>query len=380
MGPRAVAIVSALAACAPAPRPRVSCATPAVPVYADLRGSVVDDAKRPVAGAHVTLHRNQAPKTSDVHGAFAWSKIEIGTTACGKEDLGAAEIELDVSENGRVGHARAQLHSGNNQLPAIAIAVPDAAIPDVPLILGVTASATSSRKGDEPWHALLGDPTRLWCEGRADEGVGEALTLHFAEPTKIESVKLRPGVWRSPELFRSYNRVTELRVVPDTGEPKPAVFTEDRQAIEVAMGRDRIRELRIELVAVAKGKTNDSCITGVEIKTEPASVVVLGEAPAASLSQAFARVWRAFASCDEKALQAELLFPFVANHRYGDGSAVRAACKSGAFSDFRPQSASLFVRPEAPGKVIVATVAGKLEWHFVLAGNAWRLASVAQSP
>jgi hypothetical protein len=358
----------------------VTCATPAVPVVADLRGSVVDDAKRPVAGAQVTLHRNQAVKTTDAHGAFAWSKIEIGTTACGKDDLGGADVELDVSENGRVGHARAQLHSGTNELPAIAIAVPDSEIPEVPLILGVTASATSSRKGDEPWHALLGDPTKLWCEARADEGVGEAITLHFGEPTKIESVKLRPGVWRSPELFRQYNRVTELRVVPDTGDPKPAVFTEDRQAIEVAMGRYRIQQLRIELATVAKGKTNDSCISGVEIKTEPPSVVVLGEAPASSLSQAFTRAWRAFAACDEKALQAELQFPFVANRRYGDAKAVRADCKAGTLRDFRPPPAPLVVLPEAPGKVVVRLAAGKLEWHFVLASNAWRLATVVQLP
>lgn len=347
-------------------------------MYADLRGTVVDDAKHPVAGAHVTLHRNQASKATDAHGAFAWSRIEIGTTACGKEDLRTSEVELDVSENGRVGHARATLHAGNNQLPAIPIAVPDAEIPEVPLILGVTASATSSRKGDEPWHALLGDPTKLWCEGRGDEGVGEAVLLHFAEPTRIESVKLRPGVWRSPELFRSYNRVTELRVVPDTGEPKTAVFKDDRQAIDVVIERDRIQDLRIEIAAVAKGKTNDSCISGLEIKTEPESVVVLGEAPAASLAQAFARVWRAFAACDEKTLQNELQFPFVANRRHGDAASVRAACKSGAFNEFRPRTESLLVRPEALGKVVV--VAGKLEWHFVLTGNAWRLASLAQSP
>jgi hypothetical protein len=375
-----LAAALALVTCTPyTPHPETACATPADEVYADVRGTVVDDAKHPVAGVRVSLHRDpETAKTTDAHGAFALSKVVIGKTACGHEDLDTAEVELDAADTGRVGRARATLHRGDNQLPPIAIAVPDTDIPTLPAILGVTATATSSAKGDEPWYPLRGDPTKFWCEGRADEGVGEALVLHFAEPTRVDSLRLRAGVWRSPDLFRSYNRVTQLRVVPDIGESKTVSFDDDRVNIDVAMGRDRIQTIHLEIAGVTKSKTNDTCISGVEIRTDPTSTVVLGEAPPQSLPSAFAKVWRALASCDDKALEAGLRFPFVASQSFASASAVRTACKSGAFADFRPQQASPFVQAEAPGKVVV--IAGKLEWHFVLVGGAWRLASLEHAP
>lgn len=380
MGVRALAAIAALAACVkPAPRPTSTCATPAEPIYADVKGSVVDDGKHPVAGARVSLQRDsQATKTTDAKGAFALTRIQIGKTACGKEELDAAEVTFDAGENGRTGHARAMLHRGDNQLPAIAISVPEADIPEVPPILGLTASATSSAKGDEPWYALGGDPTKIWCEGKGDEGIGEALVFHFAEPTKVESLRLRAGAWRSPDTFRTHNRITQLRVVTDSGEPKVVSLSEQRVNVDVAMGRDRVQEIRLEIAAVAKGKINDTCISGVEIKTDPESTVVFGEVPPPSLANAFSRVWRAFAACDDKALGAELQFPFVTSRRYSDAAAVRAACKTGAFADFRPKQASPFVHAETPGKAVV--IAGKLEWHFALVGGAWRLASLAQAP
>ncbi len=206
--------------------------------------------------------------------------------------------------------------------------------------------------------------------------MGEALVLRLAEPMHVTSLRLRAGVWRSPELFRVYNRITELDVVTDSGLRKKVVVREERENIDIAIGREPVRELRLEIAAVAKGKTNDTCISGIDIRTDPASAVVLAEAPTASLADAFGKVWKAFASCDDKAFGAQLQFPFVASTRFADAKAVHAACKTGAFRDFQPRDASLVTKPESPGKVTLT--AGTLEWHFVLAGGAWRLASLVQ--
>jgi len=373
----AVAVVTMLASCTLTRTRQPTCTTPADDIYADVRGTVVDDAKHPVAGARVALARDpQTAKPTDAHGAFALSRIAIGSTACGRDDLSAANVVLDAGENGRVGHARVTLHRGDNQLPPIAITVADADIPVVPPILGLTASATSSAKGDEPWYALGGDPTKMWCVGGA--GVGDALLLHLAEPTRIQSLVLRAGAWRSNDSFHAHNRITQIRVVPDTGESKTVSVSEERVNVDVAMGRAPVREIRLEIAATATGKINETCISGVELVTDPATTTVLGEASPSSLATAFATLWRAFASCDDKAFQAGLQFPFVASHDFADAKAVRAACKSGAFSDLRAHQAAPFVRTESPGKAVV--VAGKLGWHFVLAGNAWRLASLEQMP
>jgi hypothetical protein len=380
-----VVLVLAATACGlshtPAPRPLERCDGEPVhnPVLARVHGTVTDDAKHPVVAAKVVLVRKAgttAAVVTDKHGEFALTDLRIGTVYCGRQDLADTEGELEASENGRVGRAHVTLVPGDNTLPAIAIAVPETDIPAVPPIAGITATATSSAKGGEPWYALGSDPTKFWCEGSSGDGVGEALVLRLAEPMHVTSLRVRAGVWRSPELFRAYNRITELNVVTDSGLSKKVVMREERENVDIAIGRDPVRELRLEIAAVAKGKTNDTCISGVDIRTDPASAVVLGEALPSSLADAFGRVWRAFAACDDKALGSQLQFPFVANRRFADAKGVHAACKTGAFREFQPRDASLVIKPESPGKV--ALTAGALEWHFVLAGGAWRLASLAQ--
>jgi hypothetical protein len=268
--------------------------------------------------------------------------------------------------------------------PAVAVAG-DAVPPEVPDVLGVTATATSTLaakgKAFDPWFALGGDPTKFWCEGKSDEGVGEALVLKLSAPTKIESLVLRAGVWRSPELFAANNRITELDVVTDDGRVKKVKLNDRREDVDVSLGRAPVTELRLEIAAVAKGKLDDTCISGVELHTSPPTSIVLGAdaAAAAALAPAFAKVWHAFGACDEKALGAQLQFPFSygetgrAKH-YANAKAVRKACKDGAFSSFQPATASLHLRSTAPGKVVVAT--DTLEWRFALAAGAWKLTNL----
>jgi hypothetical protein len=262
---------------------------------------------------------------------------------------------------------------------AAAPAVADDRAPEFPHVVAVTATATSTATSKtashEPWLVLGSDPTKVWCEGKSDEGIGEALVLHFAAPTAVTSLTLRAGVWQSPDLFRVFNRITELRVVGDDGFAKTVKLREERENVDVQIDRT-VSELRLEIAAVAKGKSNDTCISGVDVHTDPASSLVIGvdAKAAAAFEPAFATTWQVLMTCDETALRNALQYPFVYVHRYGDAKAVRKACKDKLFTAFQPRDPALHLKLEAPAKVMVGT--GTLEWHFVWSGKSWKLASL----
>jgi len=247
---------------------------------------------------------------------------------------------------------------------------PEPEPPETPKARGVTASATSTAKKREPAAVLGSDPTKLWCEGKADEGLGETLVLKLAAPTHVDFLTIRAGMWQSPELFHSANRITELRITTDDGFDKTVKFREERENVDVKIDR-KVGELRLQIATVAKGKVNDTCISAVDIHTDPASTVIVGlEAePAAALDSAFFKSWKALEWCDEAALKELLRFPFGG---YADAKALKKACKAGAFKPFL--ATDLALRLKSPAHDQMNLVTDTLEWQFVLAGKKWKLA------
>jgi hypothetical protein len=252
-------------------------------------------------------------------------------------------------------------------------AIPD--MPEVDPILGVVASATSSAKKTDAWYALGPDPTKYWCEGRADEGTGEALVLDFSAPVRIDYLTIRAGVWQSPELFHSHNRITSL----DVGD-KHATFREERENVDVKLGRDPVQQLRLQIATVAKGKINDTCISGIDIHpADPADIVLGADATAAAaLAPAFAKSWHAFATCGEIPLPLALERPSLGGGKhFTDAKSVHAACKDGAFASFVHAGGPLHVKSDSPGVAVIGN--DNVSWHFKLSGAAWRLDVVSEA-
>ncbi|MGE5187097.1 MAG: NADase-type glycan-binding domain-containing protein [Acidobacteriota bacterium] len=257
---------------------------------------------------------------------------------------------------------------------------------EAPATLAVSVSATSTLatrgKTYEPWYALGGDPTRIWCEGKVDEGIGEALVVKLAVPTRIESVTIRAGVWRSPELFRANNRITELEISSDDGRTKKVSLREEREDVEVELWRDQVKELRFQIAAVAKGKVNDTCISGLDLHASGRSQIVLvaDAAAAPPLAPACPQAFRAIAGCAEPALRAQLKFPFAyrrvdtRSRRFADARAARKACTAGSFRAFVDAGAPTRAVSPAPGKVTLTS--DVFDWQLVLAGASWRLATL----
>jgi hypothetical protein len=91
---------------------------------ADVTGTVVDDAAKPVVGARITikLKNNTATAISDDKGTYVVTRLPIGKTVDGKTDLDdtGAEISAEVA-NKKPGSATLTLAKGANMVARIAL-------------------------------------------------------------------------------------------------------------------------------------------------------------------------------------------------------------------------------------------------------------------
>ncbi len=272
-------------------------------------------------------------------------------------------------------------------------------------MLGVTVSASSTltakSKTYQPWYPLAPDQlhARFWCEGKPDEGLGETLVVTLASPTKLDSVTIEAGVWRSEfengvrkwkdgELFRANNIITGLDLITDDGKVRSISVPEERKPVEVALGGGPIKQLTLKITKVVRGKMNDSCISGLELHPASPVAIVLGvDATAlAALAPTFAKLHDAIETCSEPELRAHVKFPFSYGMTRGndkglgykksrDAAALVKACKAFTFSAFTNEDHAAYrISPDAPGAVTFHN--DLLDWHLVLDGSAWKLAGL----
>lgn len=112
----------------PAPTTRITRNVRPVPVTvvetADVTGTVVDDAGKPVVGARITikLKNNTATAISDDKGTYVVTRLPIGKTVDGRTDLDdtGAEISAEVA-NKKPGSATLTLAKGANIVPRLAL-------------------------------------------------------------------------------------------------------------------------------------------------------------------------------------------------------------------------------------------------------------------
>ena len=250
---------------------------------------------------------------------------------------------------------------------AAGVIVEPPALPTVSVSVSATSTLHDKTGSYEAWHVLAGDPTKYWCSA----GGYDDLALHFAAAAHVDSLTLRAGVWRSPEMFADYNRLTGLHVTADDGFAKEIALREAREDVVIHVGRD-VRELHLSDFAVQEAKIKHTCISGIDLHFSPAAavVVVADAANAPALEPAFHAAWRAFTACKG-------LAPLAVNGKRLDGKALAKACKDGVFVPYVTSGDAPRVKAEAPGKATV--IAGSFEWHFVLDGKAWRLAGLVDT-
>lgn len=217
----------------------------------------------------------------------------------------------------------------------------------------VTATSTFPDKKDAyaPWRALAyevrqADPSAppilwsAWCEGKKDEGIGEALTVTFAEPTQLDSVKVAAGVWRSAALHTANNQITSMDVIVD-GKPQ-TIKPSGRTRVEVKIGA-KVTTLAFKITGAKKGRMNDTCIAGIDLMRGGDQLVPLIGMDAralASLPTQMQEIQTALAAPGRKGLDTLLAYPFTSLDADGffmggskqgkaaNWAAVVAACKT----------------------------------------------------
>lgn len=285
-------------------------------------------------------------------------------------------------------------------VPAVA-AGDEPEVTHITVVTSVTATSTLASKNPSTYAAArvldLADvehdmpPSSAWCEGKPDEGIGEGVTLAFAAPAKIKEVVLRAGFWKTEKLFRANNIVIGVELRTDDGRKKAVSLPAKPEPVTVALGGGPVRELTVSIAKVKKGKMNDSCLSGVEVHTEPESVLVLGMDPA--LAAAIPRAERALARCDAKQLSEVVAFPFSwaplygedgdrenqGEHRvtYATAAAMATACKDEEDRRATPHGRVPGVDATTKGDVVYLTDgscgAECLQWGFTKKAGGWKL-------
>lgn len=133
--------------------------------------------------------------------------------------------------------------------------------------LEVTASSTLAGKQDRyaPWRAVDGQQDTAWCEGRKDEGTGEALVLALGEPQRVAEMRVRAGFHKSDALFKKNNLPAKLEVVLDDGRTIAVDVPDARAEVTVPVGGAAVREVTIRFAAVTRRGMNDTCLSEVAL-------------------------------------------------------------------------------------------------------------------
>jgi hypothetical protein len=133
-----------------------------------------------------------------------------------------------VSATADADTAKAKAANTGDYKPAEAVAVPFEPL----WVTSVTASSTFPHKRNAYAPTLVLDPKQTyikatgdyridsaWCEGKPDEGIGESVTVTFERPTKIQTMTIKAGVWKTQKLFDANNIITGLEVITNDGRP-----------------------------------------------------------------------------------------------------------------------------------------------------------------
>jgi hypothetical protein len=263
-----------------------------------------------------------------------------------------------------------------------------------PLVVVKDVRATSVAKQDA-WVTLApvvedsdGEPatTSAWCEGKRDEGLGEAITYTFAEPTAIDTIIVSAGVWTSDKLFGWSNRVLELEVTTDDGRSQVVTPPLERSPTEIVLGGDPVTSITLRIAKVKRGRTNDTCLAevyfsqgGQVLSPIPGDSAAAGPGLIADLRTARKVL---AGGAEAKALAATLDFPFtVAGVAFKDAAALARSCAErgpcpAAFRVDPADERPALVRVERDRRTVAVQFPSGDLWTLRWRAGHWRLLSV----
>lgn len=287
---------------------------------------------------------------------------------------------------------------------AFLIVMPPLAVADRWLAVEATASSTAKGKRDQyaSWRAVDGATGTAWCEGKADEGLDEKLTLTLPEPILVTRIDLYVGLHGSARAYKENNRPSTLFVqtAQKKGDPMvmlaKAVPTVGDYNTLVKLGLNTPRTVQVIELAFAgvargdKAKKNHTCISDVSLVGDKGEVInFLYGMPVdamAALPDALTALRTAVASCDEQALPAVVKFPLA--HRVAaeedsrtiklkNVKALMKACKAGDFPKIPPEADQSGITANGFGGISLETGASEvMQMDMTWNQGSWQLAAI----
>lgn len=287
---------------------------------------------------------------------------------------------------------------------AALLVMPSEAVADRWLAVETAASSTAKGKRDEyaAWRAVDGATGTAWCEGKADEGLDEKLTLTLPEPILVTRIDLYVGLHGTAREYKANNRPSTLFVqtAQKKGDPmvmlaKAVPTVGDYQTL-VKLGLNTPRTVQVIELAFAgvtrgdKARNNHTCISDVSLVGDKGEVInFLFGMPVdsmASLPAAITALRAAVASCDEKALPAVVKFPLV--HRVAaeedsrtiklkNVKALVKACKAGTFPKIPTEADQPGITANGFGGISLETGASEvMRMDMTWNKGSWQLAAI----
>lgn len=250
-----------------------------------------------------------------------------------------------------------------------------------PLVVVTSVNVTSSTT-DSPWAII----SRLgagggWCVDTSKGGVGEALTLAFDPPARVDGVTVSLATYAS--------RPTALDVSADG---RVLRTTTRGAAIDVPLDGTPIATLVLAVAAFEKGAAPAACITNLQFQGAPEPGVLYGVSAteAAALESRVIAIRRALRTCTK--LGDALAFPFRYSRMtmtrnglderedtFASVAKATAACKRKRFVPIVASmrlGATTIVSAADAGRV---TIADEAHWHLQLRAGTWVLAAVTDN-
>jgi hypothetical protein len=276
------------------------------------------------------------------------------------------------------------------------------AVADKVVGVEVTASSSAAGKADKfaAWRAVDNATGTAWCEGAADEGLDETLTLTLAEPMVVPRLDLYVGKNGSAKEFDDNNRISKLsaKTAPKTGDAltvlaKAApITTKFDMLVKLDLKTPRtIQVLEVGFGGITRGKDlkqNATCISEISLVGDKGEVInFLGGISAdamASLPSAINVLTTAIAGCDEKVLSYAVQFPF--EHRiaaeedsrtvkHKNAKALAKACRAKGFPKIPADAGKADLSSTGNGRVSLEAGGDLLRMDMQWTAGQWKLAS-----
>ncbi len=245
-----------------------------------------------------------------------------------------------------------------------------------------------------------GNNSSGWCEGKRGPGLGESVTVHFANSQPVSTLRIAAAP-------KGFNSPTAIRVSVNGGKLSQDIVVKVGEPI--ALPRTEIKSLTIRIAKAPNKGLARTCIGELRVSDgdkQYALIRGVDAAGVAALPTDLSNLFDAIRSCDAAAMATYVNFPLHTSYydsddggHYEQGSklwrsakSLAASCKrtpSGYYPARRLKDAKapyfaasdLYAAGEVVGAIVLyLSTPGSEYWRIAWNGSKWRLEATSDMP